>query len=475
MTPVNQRGDDASGLILSILGVLIGWAGAVFLIPEIDYYQPGRLIPAGIVMSLGLLAGPIYAAATRPDSLFRLEYVLAFGLFYWVILDAAQGAYGFLGVSRATLVAAFTGIALFAVAIWLGSFLMSLRPVRLPAVATPAVDARFLFWAALACFFLGMLRALLACKFSPLCIAGQVLVPRYESVWHQANIGNFDTLLIRLKNFGYLVLPLAATLYHLERRMSWRVVLTLVLGLVFLLVLVQSGSRRQVGMVLGMTGLVWILLNRPARLKDFMVMAVMAAIILVLMEFMHTWRYQGIGEAEVQETGEVSYMTHERLIRVDKNLLFMSHIMERVPKHYPHTGLTGIEYILTAPIPRALYPNKPAHRGFPLTQIMHLRVGPGWSWTISAVGDFYLIGGFFAVVCGGLFFGVLANLGNRLLEGPTIVRNVMLYGVIALTLFIGLRAVHEVTITGLAVLAVWGIFYVRRFLPAWALGERANP
>lgn len=471
---MNQSDHFTDSLIRSILGILFGWAGAVLLIPEIDYYQPGQLIPAGIVMSLGLLAGPVYAALTRPDSLFRLEYVLVFGLFYWVILDAAQGAYGFLGVSRATLVATFSGVALFAVTIWIGSFLMSLSPVRLSPGATDTVDVRFLFWAALACFFLGMLRVLLACKFSPLCIASQIFVPRYESAWHQANIGNFDTLLVRLKNFGYLVLPLAATLYHLERRVSWRVILLLVLGLVFLLILIQGGGRRQVGMVLGMTGLVWILLNRPARLKDFIVMAIMASVILVLMEFMHTWRYQGLGEAKLAESGEVSYMTRERLIRVDKNLLFLSHVMERVPERYPHTGVTGIEYILTAPIPRALYPGKPVHRGFPLTQILQLRVGPGWSWTVSAVGDFYLIGGFFAIACGGLFFGVLANLGSRLLRGGTTVRNVMLYSVIALTLFIGLRAVHEITITGFAVLAVWGLFYARRFLPAWALGQRAN-
>lgn len=471
MNALNEDDQQGVPLLFPILAILVGYAAAVLLMPEIDYYQRGKLIPAGIAMSLGLLAGPIYAAVARPNTLFRLEYLLMFGLFYWVVLDAAQGAYGFVGVSRETLVSAFGAVALFAVAIWLGSFLASLRTVRLPRVASVAIDARLLFLAAMACFLLGMLRVFLACKLSPVCIASQLFLPRFESAWHTANIGNFDTLLMRLQYFGYLVLPLTAVLYHVERRITWRVVLLALLGLFFLLILVQGGGRRQVGMVLGITGIVWMLLNRPVKLRDFIVLGAIAAILLALMQFMHTWRYQGIGEAVSDDAGEVSYMLHERLIKVDKNLLFMSQIMERVPKLYPYTGMTGIEYIVTAPIPRAIYPDKPVQRGFPLARILHMRVQPSWTWTVSAVGDFYLIGGFAVIAAGGLFFGVLAGLGNRLLRGPPNIRNVMLYGVVAMTLFIGLRTVHEIIISGFAVLAVWGVLYALRMVQS-RVGER---
>lgn len=455
---------ETGRLVFSLMTILVGWIVAVLLVPEIDYYQVGALIPAGIAMSIGLLAGAAYAALTRPETMFRIEYLLMFGLFYWVVLDAAQGAYGFSGVGRDTLVRAFAAVALFAVAVWIGSFAISFkRTVRLPSVAPVTVDARFLFMAAAVCFLLGMLRVFLACRFSPVCIASQLFVPRFESAWHLANMGPFDTMLMRMQYFGYLILPLTAALAHLERRMSWRVVVAAVLGLIFLFVLMQGGGRRQVGMVLGMTALVWVLLNRPPRLRELIVLAVIAAVTFSVMQFMHAMRYQGLGEASLQEQGgEVSYMTHERLIKVDKNLLFLSQIMERVPKYYPHTGMTGIEYAVTAPIPRALYPDKPVQRGFPLAQILHLRVGPSWSWTASAVGDLYLIGGFIAIAIGGLFFGLLADLGNRLLDGSATVRNVMLFGVVALTLFLGLRALHEITISGFAVGAVWLIFYVRR-------------
>lgn len=463
MTHAIQNRHDTNHLIWTASGIFFGWGACIWLIPASGFQEAGALIPSGIALMVGLLLGPLVAAIRQPDSLFRVEHLLMVGLVYWIVFDAAQGAYGLGNVSREAVITAFNGIALMAAAIWIGSVLTTPLQPREALHEPLKLNARFVFYAALVCFFLGMLRVFIACRLSPGCVVSAFYAPRFANAWSNANIGHFDTILVRLQYFAYLVLPLTVALHHLEKRITWRVISTFVLGLLFLCILISTGGRRQVGMVMGASVLVWILLNRPVKLRHLAFAGLFLVVVLYVLQLMIAWRNVGFAKAFNSEPEYAQAIETHGFLNIDQNLLFLTRITDLVPEKYPYTGMQGIIFIATAPIPRTLFPNKPVNRGFPLAYILKLRKGPGWTWTTTAVGDLYLIGGFLAIFLGGLLFGMLAALCNRLLY-PVTVRRALLFGMSAMTLFIGLRAVHDIVIASFAILALWGITEARRWV-----------
>lgn len=470
VTHVTQSRYDTDQLIWIVSGIFFGWGACIWLIPASGFQETGALIPSGIALMAGLLLGPLMAAIRQPDSLFRVEHLLMTGLVYWVVFDAAQGAYDLGNVSREAVVNAFNGIALMAAAIWVGSLLVAPFQQRVAAREPLKLNARFIFFAAIACFFLGMLRVFIACRLSPGCVVSAFYAPRFANAWSTANIGNFDTILVRLQYFAYLVLPLTVALHHLEKRISWRVTGALVLGVLFLCILISTGGRRQVGMVMGASVLVWVLLNRPIKLRQLVFAGLFLLVILYVLQLMIAWRNVGFAKAFSSEPEYAQAIKTRGFLDIDKNLLFLARITDLVPEKYPHTGMQGVIFIVTAPIPRTLYPNKPVNRGFPLAYILNLRKGPGWTWTTTAVGDLYLIGGFLAIFIGGLLFGMLAGLCNRLLY-PVTVRRALLFGMSAMTLFVGLRAVHDIVIASFAIFALWGITELQRWVAKPEFGQ----
>lgn len=463
MTHAIQQQHDTDHLIWTASGIFFGWVACIWFIPASGFQEAGALIPSGIALMLGLLLGPLVAVIRQPDSLFRVEHLLMVGLVYWIVFDAAQGAYDLGNVSHEAVVNAFNGIALMAAAIWTGSVLAAPLQSREATREPLKLNARFVFFAAIACFFLGMLRVFIACRLNPGCVVSAFYAPRFANAWSTANIGHFDTILLRLQYFAYLVLPLTVALHHLEKRISWRVIGTLFLGVLFLCILISTGGRRQVGMVMGSSVLVWVLLNRPVKIRQLLFAGLFLLVILYVLQLMISWRNVGFAKAFSGEPEYAHAIKTHGFLDIDKNLLFLARITDLVPEKYPYTGMQGVIFIATAPIPRTLYPNKPVNRGFPLAYILNLRKNPGWTWTTTAVGDLYLIGGFAAIFLGGLLFGVLAALCNRLLY-PVTVRRALLFGVSAMTLFIGLRAVHDIVIASFAILALWGITESRRWV-----------
>ena len=448
----------------SILGVVSGYALAWTAIPRDAWWEAGALALPALLLSLGLLAGIAAAALRSSGALFRTEHILIFGLVYWVLLDPIQGSYSLFSVSEDGVQRSFLGIALFALFLWLGSTLMTaIRTLLREQVPGPGLDVgpRFLFGAACLCFLLGVLRILIGCQLVPGCIADYYFAPRFQGVqgW-LGTFGDFDTLLIQIRFFGYLVLPIAAALYFVERRASWRVVIAVILGLAFLLLLIKGGGRRGVGTCLGATILVWILLREHISWRHLLMLGAAAVGLLLIMQAMLVWRTTGTLTAITQgESLEVK--DRAGVIAVDKNFRILSQITTVIPERQAHTGVNGVVYMLTIFIPRSIFPGKPAGRGVDLMTLIDKKERPGWSWTCSSVCDLYLIGGNLAIAIGGMLYGFAANLTSRLLVRPPSVRSRLLFGILTMTLFVGLRSLHEVVSTGLAVLALWGVFGLR--------------
>lgn len=448
--------------ILGLASLALFWPISVALIPAEGYDIQGGLVVSGWIMTLGLLLPHLWAAIHRPSALVRPEMLLVLGVFYWVVLDAVQAAYDFRGISQLAVIRAFHGVGIFAAGIWLGCFGARYIPGRLSSRALREQwSASFLFYVGIICFFLGMARVLLSCSFSPSCFVDSFFVERKAAAWYVSNLGNFDTLLHHFRLFGFLVPPLLVALYHTQnRRVTWRQVVLGICAVLVLALMIREGGRRAVGMVVIASGLVWLFLHARIERRHLIQLGLCFCVLLLLMQAMVAWRYYGIATALV-EGRSLEHRSRSGLI-VDTNLRMLGHITQLVPDRFGYTGGTGIYAVLVAPFPKSIVKNKPAHRGFNLPRAIGMRVGPKYTWTCSAIGDLYLIGGFFAIFVGGLMFGAAVQFCGRLLDLRPSVGNRLVYGVTVMVLFLGLRALHDIVLFGLALGAIWAIMQMRK-------------
>ena len=441
--------------------MVAGTVFALLLIPASGYYQEGALLPAGLALSAGLLLAPIVSGLRSPQSLFRTEHLLMAGLIYWIMLDAIQSNFRLWDVSHESVQTAFLCTGVFAASLWAGSsgasFSFPGRTVAAPSGAD--FRAGYLLLAGVLCFLLGIAEPVATCQLGLQCVVDTFFTPRFATPWHAGpGIRGWNTVLHHLRFFGYLVLPITAAMLHLDRRVNWRSLLLGLLSVVFLLFLLREGGRRSVGTVIGAAILVWILLDHRPRLRHYLMLLIGGIGMLVLLQAMLVWRNVGFGTALT--LGQEISDEDAPLIVVDRNLEWMANVIQVVPERHPHTGLSGVIYVLAYPVPRSVLPGKPVARGIDLPKYMGRSYGPGYSWTCSAIGDLYLMGGIWVVALGGLFYGVLANASSRLLFRPVSVRGRLVYSLAAMTLFVSLRALHEVMATGFIVFAVWCLILV---------------
>lgn len=449
----------------SMLGVLAGGLASIVLIPDEGGFGPDTLKPAALALAAGLLAGPAVAVARSARSAFRAEHLLCFGLVYWLLLDILLGQARVTAVSYAAIAQSFAAIAVFTIALWIGSATASVGVSAPAALRGPTHDLtpRFLFIAAIVSAGLGLSRVLVGCGFSPSCVVDAFYQPRFSAVWFRVDtFGHFDTLFLYSRYFGFLVLPLTVALVAGEGRFTWRSVSTLLLGMVCLVFMVGDGGRRDVGTAVGASLLVWALMKRHVGLRQLVGISILAGTLVFLMQFMLVAR--GVGLAVAIEQGTDLSRRDTPVGTVDRNFRFLSSIVQLVPDRYPHSGWKGVAYSATVWVPGGLVPREWQRRSIDLPALLGMQVGPGYSWTCSVVGDLYLIGGIPVVALGGLFFGAMGRFAGRLLGGGGSSQQPILYSLMVMTLFLSLRALHEIFVTGFVAVAFALLLAVRHVL-----------
>ena len=424
---------------------------AVDLIPE--HPEPeGALFWPALVLSLGLLIAPAAAAIREPKALLRAEHLLVIAPVYWLLLDLLQGAYSMAGISAAEIEGAFIGIGVFVCCIWFGSMG---RPWRVPVLIRNSVSkdlsSAVYFYLAVASFLLGISKFAVATDFNVIEMFRYIGSGRWDAPWARGQLGGWDAFLDHLEYFGYL--PGVLTLV-VGRRLGWRNWRTLVsalMAVVMALFLVQSGSRRVVGVVVGMALVFWILgQDSKLKIKHALTATLTLIALLIAMQIMLKYRNVGLTVALSDPAVETDEMASNEYLHVDDNFYRLCQVIQLIPNTHPYVYHGYLLYAVVRPIPRVLWPDKPIDAGFDLTRAVGDREV---SYSCSVIGELYMSLGFLGIAIGGWLYGRLAALVNGMLTQSSGLGAVVIYSIGVMALFSGTRSMLELVLVSYVIVA----------------------
>ncbi len=434
--------------------VVIGVVAAIASIPD-DPQPIGALFWPALWLSLGLLSVPVFRASTDTSVLLRTEHCLMLGLFYWLLLDPIQGAYPLDGVSYGDVALAFIAIGIMAVGIWIGSVGRgwSLPGLVLRAAKQP-LSTKSLFAAAILTFCLGMFNFAFTSGFDPSVMIDGLAACRFCAPWSRGIFGGTDAFAEHLKYFGYVLPSLTVMIAQQSNWVRVRTVVVATMSGVMMIFLAQEGGRRNIGVLVGAALITWMLFQAQLKARVVIGGLVGVACLLYGMEEMLRYRSTGFGDESARLPQEAEIFLH-----VDDNFLRLSQVVQLFPDVQPYANLQPLLYALAKPIPRVLWEGKPSDPGYEFTTLVG-ETGVTLSHTI--VGELYAMRGLLAVMIGGLFFGRLANMWNKLLLIQGGAARPMTYGLGVMVAIAALRSMQDMVIMSYGLL---GWFVIARLLP----------
>ena len=446
--------------LIGILSTGVGTIVAVLLVPD-NPTSPGALFYSALVMSAGLAVAPVMAAIRHPKALLRGESLLALAPIYWLLLDLLQGVYPLDYITADEARTAFIGIGLFTSMVWIGAIR---RPWKIPSVVVRSVSQEFsvntYFGLATACFLIGMLNFAVACDFNVFEMVHYLGQERWAAPWGRGQLGGWDAFLDHLQYFGYL-LPILTVV--IARRAGVRNVQTLicaVMSIVMTLFLAQSGSRRVIGVVAGMALILWILDQRQLRIKHLLMTVVCIAALLFTLQIMLEYRNVGLGalvgntEATMTSRVEKRQLLEGQHLRVDDNFYRLCQIIQLIPQSYGYVYHRYLVYVVVRPVPRVFWPGKPVDPGFDLPTALGVE---GVSYSYSVIGELYMSLGLLGIALGGWFYGRVAAMASGLLKRSTTQGAMVIYSIVVMALFSGMRSILELILVSYVVLAWVGL------------------
>jgi hypothetical protein len=445
--------------LLAVISTGIATVLAAIMVAE-NSAEPGALFYPALVMSAGLLIGPVSAALGNPKALLRGEALLAIAPIYWLLLDLLQGVYTMDGIERDDIQQAFLAIGLFVVMVWIGA---ARRSWPMPRVLVRSVSQEFSvrmdFALALTCFFLGMLNFAIPCRFNVFEMAYYLGQERWAAPWGRGQLGGWDAFLDHLQYFGYLLPILTVVIGRRVGLRNARTILCTAMSIVMSLFLAQSGSRRVIGVVVGMALVLWILDQQRLRVKHLLTTVVAVVALLLALQVMLEYRNVGlsvlVGTGEQTTNGrEKSQILEEEHLRIDDNFYRLCQIIQLIPTTHGYVYQDYLVYVLVRPVPRVFWPQKPVDPGFDLPSALGVQ---GVSYSYSVIGELYMSLGFIGIALGGWFYGRIASFARGLLSHSTTQSALVIYSIIVMALFSGTRSILELILVSYVVLAWLGL------------------
>jgi hypothetical protein len=447
---------------VAILSTVIATTLSILLIPE-DPSSEGALFYPALVMSAGLATAPLAAALRYPKALLRGESLLSLAPIYWLLLDLLQGVYGLQDISADQVRQAFLAIGIFVVMMWLGSIR---RPWRIPQVVISSVSQEFsintYFALAVACFLIGMLNYAVPCNFNVFEMVHYVGQERWAAPWGRGQLGGWDAFLDHLQYFGYLLPVLTVVMVRRAGVRNARTIICIAMSIVIALFLAQSGSRRVVGVVGGMALVLWILDQRRLRIKQLLMTVFAVVVLLVTLQLMLEYRNVGlsvlVGKSEIQSGRlEKRQILEEQHLRVDDNFYRLCQIIQLIPESYGFVYHRYLIYVIVRPVPRVFWPGKPVDAGFDLPTALGVE---GVSYSYSVIGELYMSLGLIGIALGGWFYGRVAAMASGLLARCTTQGALVIYSIVVMALFSGMRSILELILVSYVVLAWVGLSHL---------------
>ncbi|HEU4712721.1 MAG TPA: O-antigen polymerase [Pyrinomonadaceae bacterium] len=459
-TPASTPALTLRSTMLGVLGTGAATIIAVLLVPE-NPTAPGALFYSALVMSAGLATAPVAAAIRQPKVILRGESLVALAPIYWLLLDLLQGVYALDHVTDEEVRIAFMGIGLFVVMVWIGAIQ---RPWRIPSVVISSVSQEFslntYFALAFACFFIGMMNFAVACDFNVFEMVHYLGQERWAAPWARGQFGGWDAFLDHLQYFGYLLPILTVVIARRAGLRNARTLLCTAMSVVMTLFLAQSGSRRVIGVVAGMALILWVLDQKRLRFKHLLTTVLAIGALLVALQVMLEYRNVGLGalvgqtDATLTSRVEKRQVLENQHLRVDDNFYRLCQIIQLIPQSYGYVYHQYFIYVIVRPVPRVFWPEKPVDPGFDLPMALGVE---GVSYSYSVIGELYMSLGLFGVALGGWFYGRVAAVASGLLKRSTTQGALVIYSIIVMALFSGMRSILELILVSYVVLAWVGM------------------
>lgn len=436
---------------MGIAAVIVATVAAVNLIPE--HPEPeGALFWPALVLSLGLLVAPVAAAFRQPKALLRAEHLLVMAPIYWLLLDLLQGAYSMGGISVSEIEYAFIAIGTFVACLWLGSMG---RPWRMPSFIRDSVSddlpPAVYFYLVIVSFLLGIAKYAVASEFNLFAMFRSLGSGRWDAPWARGQLGGWDSFLDHLQYFGYLTSVLTIVVGRRMGWRNWRTIVSAMLSLVMTMFLVQSGSRRVVGVVVGVALIFWILVqDSKLKVKHALAAMVTMVALLLAMQVMLQYRNVGLTAALSDPTVTAEDTPANEYLHVDDNFYRLCQVIQLIPSTHSYVYHGFLVYAVVRPIPRVLWPDKPVDAGFDLTRAVGDREV---SYSCSVIGELYMSLGFFGIAIGGWLYGRFAALINGVLAQSAGLGVVVIYSIGVMALFSGMRSLLELVLVSYVIVA----------------------
>ncbi len=442
--------------ILGIVSTIVGTVLALALIPK-NPFPAGELASSATAMSIGLAAAPVAASLRNIRTILRAEHLLILSPIYWLLMDLIQGTYEMVGVDKANVEGSFLAIGVFVCGLWLATLLPPQNsPKALVNSASRRLSAKLLFRIILIFFILGIFKYAYPSNFDPMVMLDGLMAERNSAPWARgAQAGAMEAILDHLGYFGYLLPTLTVLLWTRSRRLNAPVVISIILSLTMAAFLAQLGGRRIIGVIFGAALICWIIEQQKIKIKHLLLVGVISLVLLTGMQYMLEVRSVGV-KGFLAQGAELK----QENLRVDDNFLRLSQILRLVPKEHPFVYEKQVIFALIRPIPRAIWPGKPLTPGFDLTVAIGNKGMEGTSLTSSVIGEWYYSFGWGGIFVGGLIYGRLAGLASLLLVKDAESAGAIVYSLLAMTLFVGMRSMIELVLTSYAVLAWIGISWL---------------
>jgi len=165
-----------------------------------------------------------------------------------------------------------------------------------------------------------------------------------------------------------------------------------------------------------------------------------------------------VGQSEVASGQlEKRQMLEEQHLRVDDNFYRLCQIIQLIPDSYPFVYHKYVVYVIVRPVPRVFWPGKPVDGGFDLPSALGVE---DVSYSYSVIGELYMSLGFIGIALGGWFYGRVASMASELIARCRTQGALVIYSIVVMALFSGMRSVLELILVSYVVLAWVGLSHL---------------